>query len=89
MCCRAGIIPLVLNRDIGGPMGRTVADVATLFTALTDFSMFPEGFDPRDPVTAFRLNYTHPSNYTQFLNSSGLQVSKPVCVVFIHQSVLL
>ena len=80
---------MVLNRDIGGPIGRTVADVATLFTALTDFSMFPEGFDPRDPVTAFRLNYTHPSNYTQFLNSSGLQVSKPVCVVFIHQSVLL
>ncbi|KAL3141374.1 hypothetical protein ABBQ32_004954 [Trebouxia sp. C0010 RCD-2024] len=70
---RAGIIPLVLNRDIGGPIGRTVSDVATLFTALTDFSMFPEGFDPRDPVTAFRLNYTHPSNYTQFLNPNGLQ----------------
>ncbi len=72
--CRAGIIPLVLNRDIGGPIGRTVTDVAKLFTALTDFSMFPEGYDPRDPVTAFRLNYTHPSNYTQFLNASGLQV---------------
>ncbi|KAL3161962.1 hypothetical protein ABBQ38_009042 [Trebouxia sp. C0009 RCD-2024] len=70
---RAGIIPLQLNRDIGGPIGRTVSDVATLFTALTDFSMFPEGFDPRDPVTAFRLNYTHPSNYTQFLNPNGLK----------------
>lgn len=74
MCCRAGIIPLVLNRDIGGPIGRTVEDVARLFTAFTDFSMFPEGFDPRDPVTAFRLNYTHPSNYTQFLDPNGLQV---------------
>lgn len=74
MCCRAGIIPLVLNRDIGGPMGRSVADVARLFTALTDFSMFPEGFDPRDPVTAFRLNYTLPTNYTQFLDPNGLQV---------------
>ncbi|KAL0042039.1 hypothetical protein WJX77_001435 [Trebouxia sp. C0004] len=70
---RAGIIPLVLNRDIGGPIGRTVTDVAKLFTALTDFSMFPQGYDPRDPVTAFRLNYTHPSNYTQFLNANGLQ----------------
>jgi amidase len=74
--CRAGIIPLVLNRDIGGPIGRTVTDVAKLFTALTDFSMFPEGYDPRDPVTAFRLNYTHPSNYTQFLNANGLQVCR-------------
>ncbi|DBA94745.1 TPA: hypothetical protein ACH3X1_002294 [Trebouxia sp. C0004] len=70
---RAGIIPLQLNRDIGGPIGRTVTDVAKLFTALTDFSMFPQGYDPRDPVTAFRLNYTHPSNYTQFLNANGLQ----------------
>ncbi|DBA85173.1 TPA: hypothetical protein ACH3X2_005886 [Trebouxia sp. C0005] len=47
---RAGIIPLQLNRDIGGPIGRTVTDVAKLFTALTDFSMFPQGYDPRDPV---------------------------------------
>ena len=78
MECRAGIIPLQLNRDIGGPIGRTVTDVAKLFTALTDFSMFPEGYDPRDPVTAFRLNYTLPSNYTQFLNASGLQV----CVIY-------
>ncbi|KAA6414342.1 MAG: hypothetical protein FRX49_13713, partial [Trebouxia sp. A1-2] len=46
---RAGIIPLQLNRDIGGPIGRTVTDVAKLFTALTDFSMFPQGYDPRDP----------------------------------------
>lgn len=77
LSCRAGIIPLVLNRDIGGPMGRTVTDVARLFTALTDFTMFPEGYDPRDPVTAFRLNYTHPSNYTQFLDPNGLQVWMP------------
>ena len=75
--CRAGVIPLVLNRDIAGPIGRSVSDVATLFTAITDFSMFPEGYDPRDPVTAFRLNYTHPTNYTQFLNASGLQVFVP------------
>ena len=69
-----------LNRDVGGPIGRTVTDVAKLFTALTDFSMFPQGYDPRDPVTAFRLNYTLPSNYTQFLNANGLQVCVSMCL---------
>ena len=50
-CCRAGIIPLELNRDIGGPIGRSVSDVAKVFTALTDFSMFPNGVDPRSVVS--------------------------------------
>ena len=44
---RAGIIPLVLNRDIGGPIGKSVSDVAKVFTAINDFSMFPNGVDPR------------------------------------------
>ena len=77
---RAGIIPLQLNRDIGAPIGRTVTDVAKLFTALTDFSMFPEGYDPRDNDTSIRLNYTIPSNYTQFLISNGLQVGMQSCM---------
>ena len=47
LSCRAGIIPLVLNRDIGGPIGKSVSDVAKVFTALNDFSMFPNGVDPR------------------------------------------
>ena len=47
---RAGIIPLVLNRDIGGPIGKSVSDVAKVFTALTDFSMFPNSVDPRSVV---------------------------------------
>lgn len=54
-------------------MGRSVSDVAKVFTAITDFSAFPAGYDPRDPVTAYKLNYTVPSNYTQFLNPNGLQ----------------
>lgn len=74
----------MLNRDIGGPIGRTVTDVAKLFTAMTDFSMFPEGYDPRDPVTAFRLNYTHPTNYTQFLNANGLMVCLPAMYLVIY-----
>ncbi|GAQ83619.1 Amidase family protein [Klebsormidium nitens] len=70
---RAGIIPLILNRDIGGPMGRTVTDVAKVFQHIV-------GPDPtgRDDVTLRSANstlnpYGIPSNYTQFLNASGLQ----------------
>jgi amidase len=40
---RDGIVPLFLNRDIGGPMARTVADAVAVFDA---------GSDPADPVTA-------------------------------------
>ncbi|DBA85172.1 TPA: hypothetical protein ACH3X2_005885 [Trebouxia sp. C0005] len=53
--------------------GHTVTDEAMLFTALTEFSMFTPGYSPRDPVTAFRLNYTQHYNHTQFLNANGLQ----------------
>ncbi|KAL0041655.1 hypothetical protein WJX79_010935 [Trebouxia sp. C0005] len=71
--CRAGIIVSVLSCDTSGPIGHTVTDEAMLFTALTEFSMFTPGYSPRDPVTAFRLNYTQHYNHTQFLNANGLQ----------------
>jgi Asp-tRNA(Asn)/Glu-tRNA(Gln) amidotransferase A subunit family amidase len=41
---RAGIVPLFLNRDIGGPMARTVADAVAVFDVVADY-------DPGDPVT--------------------------------------
>ncbi|MDH5545819.1 MAG: amidase family protein [Gammaproteobacteria bacterium] len=41
---RDGIVPLVLNRDIGGPMTRTVEDNARVFSVVA-------GVDPTDPVT--------------------------------------
>ena len=42
---RDGIVPLFLNRDIGGPMARTVADAVAVFDVIA-------GTDPADPVTA-------------------------------------
>lgn len=41
---RDGVIPLVLNRDIAGPMTRTVIDNARVFSVIA-------GYDPADPVT--------------------------------------
>jgi len=40
---RTGIIPISVSQDTAGPMGRTVADVARLLTALA-------GVDPADPA---------------------------------------
>jgi amidase len=41
---RAGIVPLAHSQDVGGPIGRTVADVAIVMDAIA-------GIDPDDPVT--------------------------------------
>ena len=42
---RAGIVPLAHSQDVGGPMARSVADVAILLDATV-------GEDPDDPVTS-------------------------------------
>ena len=42
---RDGIVPLFLDKDIGGPMARTVADAVAIFDVIA-------GHDPADPVTA-------------------------------------
>ena len=41
---RDGVIPLSFDRDIAGPMGRTVEDVARVFNVVA-------GYDPADPYT--------------------------------------
>ena len=41
---RDGIIPLALDRDVGGPMGRSVEDVARVYRVVA-------GPDPKDPYT--------------------------------------
>lgn len=41
---RDGIIPLAFDRDVGGPMGRTVRDVAHVYRVVA-------GPDPKDPYT--------------------------------------
>ncbi|MBL9192341.1 MAG: glutamyl-tRNA amidotransferase [Opitutaceae bacterium] len=61
---RAGIIPRVLSLDTGGPMARTVYDVALSLGFMT-------GVDPDDALTekSVGLYYT---DYTQFLNKKAL-----------------
>jgi len=74
---RAGIVPISHTQDTFGPHGRTVADAATALGVVQSIS-----FDGRDPATAgvplgWQGRFTRPTNiptdYTQFLNPSGLQ----------------
>lgn len=65
---RDGIIPLFLNRDIGGPMVRTVEDAALVLSTIA-------GYDPADPSTAVIKDVELP-DYTAFLDADGLKGSR-------------
>jgi Asp-tRNA(Asn)/Glu-tRNA(Gln) amidotransferase A subunit family amidase len=62
---RDGVIPLSFDRDIAGPMGRTVADVARVFNVVA-------GYDPADPYTEAGRGKRE-ADYTSFLDADGLQ----------------
>lgn len=62
---RDGVIPLSFDRDIAGPMGRTVADVARVFDVIA-------GFDPADPYTEAGRERRE-ADYTRFLDPNGLR----------------
>ena len=62
---RSGIIPLVLNRDIGGPMTRTVEDNARIFEVI-------DGYDPADPITKASKGRL-PQDYTRLLKKDALK----------------
>jgi amidase len=62
---RAGIVPLFLNRDIGGPMARTVADAVALFGVVA-------GYDPADPITEAGQG-KRPDSYLKSLDKDGLR----------------
>lgn len=62
---RAGIVPLSSTQDIGGPIGRSVVDVAIVLDAIA-------GYDPADPPTAAAVGHVPPS-YTAFLQPEGLR----------------
>ena len=62
---RDGVIPLSFDRDIAGPMGRTVEDVALVFTIVA-------GYDPADPYTEAGREHRE-VDYTRFLDADGLE----------------
>jgi Asp-tRNA(Asn)/Glu-tRNA(Gln) amidotransferase A subunit family amidase len=62
---RDGIIPLSLTQDVGGPLARTVEDIAVVLDATA-------GVDPNDPVTEVAAFHT-PRSYTDFLRTGRLQ----------------
>jgi amidase len=61
---RDGIIPLSITQDVGGPLARSVEDIAIVMDAIS-------GFDPADPVTEVSLEHT-PASYTHFLRTGRL-----------------
>lgn len=62
---RDGIIPLYLERDVGGPMARTVEDAARMLDVLA-------GVDPADTATAHAQGRI-PETYTAFLDANALR----------------
>src|SRR5262252_2580 len=62
---RDGIVPLFLDKDIGGPMARTMADAVAIFDVIA-------GYDPSDPVTAAAAG-RRPDSYLAFLDRNGLK----------------
>ena len=62
---RDGVIPLAFDRDIAGPMTRTVEDGARLFNVVA-------GYDPADPFTEAGKGKRE-ADYTAFLNENGLE----------------
>ena len=62
---RDGVIPLLFDRDIAGPMMRTVTDAAKVFNVVA-------GYDPADPYTEAGRGRKE-ADYTQFLDANALR----------------
>jgi amidase len=65
LASRSGIIPLSHTMDMGGPIGRSVTDVAIVLDAVV-------GYDPNDPQTSASVGNI-PRSYTDFLQLTGLR----------------
>jgi Asp-tRNA(Asn)/Glu-tRNA(Gln) amidotransferase A subunit family amidase len=65
LASRSGIIPLSSTQDIGGPIARTVTDVAIMLDAIV-------GYDPSDPQTAASVGHIAKS-YTDYLRLTALR----------------
>ena len=62
---RSGFVPMSELQDTGGPMARTVADMAVLLEAC-------QGYDPADPVSAQQIGIAG-SSYADCLIKDGLK----------------
>jgi amidase len=62
---RTGVIPLSFDRDVAGPMARSVTDAARLFDVVA-------GYDPDDPYTEAGRGRRE-RDYTAFLDADGLR----------------
>src|SRR6202789_2435550 len=62
---RDGIIPLFLSADVGGPIGRSVEDAATILSVVA-------GYDPEDAITKNSDGKVQ-KDYTKFLDKNGLR----------------
>ncbi len=62
---RAGVVPLSLDRDIAGPMARSVEDAARIFDVVA-------GYDPRDPYTEAARDRRE-EDYTAFTHPGALE----------------
>ncbi|MCC7418251.1 MAG: amidase [Acidobacteria bacterium] len=62
---RDGIVPLALSQDMGGPMARSVEDIAIALDGVA-------GVDPHDPATIASAAHT-PATYTAFLKTGRLR----------------
>lgn len=62
---RDGVIPLAWDRDIAGPMTRTVRDGAKIFNVVA-------GYDPKDPMTELGKG-KRKDDYTKYLNKNALK----------------
>ena len=65
LASRSGILPLSHTMDMGGPIGRSVTDVAVVLDAIV-------GYDPKDPQTSASVGNI-PNSYTDFLQLTGLR----------------
>lgn len=65
LASRAGIVPLALSQDTGGPMARSVLDAAVTLDAVV-------GIDDADPITGAQDGLV-PESYTSFLDESALE----------------
>jgi amidase len=62
---RDGIVPLFLDKDIGGPLARNVSDAVAIFDVIA-------GYDPADPVTAASQG-KRADSYVVFLDKDGVR----------------